>query len=95
MKILCTLFPRQVLCRSLTYRCLPPKRDPPKKIASAKVLTNAENLKTLEEKEEMKQEKAKAKEPRKQEREKKAREKEKWRLELEVEKEEHKQERAS
>ena len=88
-----TLPKTSTLSKFLTYRCPLPKRDPPKKIASAKVLTSAENLKLLEEKEEMKQEKAKAKEQRKQEREKKAREKEKRRLELEVEKEKRKQER--
>ena len=69
------------------------KRDPPKKISSAKVLTSAENLKILEEKEKEKKEKAEAKEKRKQQQELKAKEKEKQKLALAVEKENRRRER--
>ena len=87
-------FPKtSTLSKFLTYPSRPSKREPPKKIASAKVLTSAENLKIMEEKEEMKREKERAKEQRKQERERKAKEREKRKMELEIEKEKRKQER--
>ena len=76
---------KSTLSKFLTYPHPPSKRDPPKRILSAKVLTSAENIKM--------QEKAEAKEKRKQECERRVLEKERQKLKLAIEKEKAKQEK--
>ena len=84
---------RSTLTKFLNYPQPPSKRDPPKKIASAKGLTSSQNLKVLEEKEKRKQQEAEAKEKHKQEQESKAREREKRKQELAQEKKKRRSER--